>query len=140
MSILIERTKRHEGFRSRVYRDRYMNLTIGYGWCIDRRGITEDQAEYILTGQLKECELEVKYYFPWTNSLDELRFGVLVEMDFQIGIGGLNLFAKFLDYLRLGDYENAAKEMLDSKWYKEDSPKRAKELSEIIRTGKEAED
>ena len=48
-----------------------------------------------------------------------LAFSVVVEMVSQMGIKGVSQFENFLDALKEGNYENAAKEMRDSRWGKQ---------------------
>jgi len=58
---------------------------------------------------------------------------VLIEMVFQLGVGGVSKFKKFLAHLSTGTYHLAADEMLDSRWAKQ-TPQRAEKLSYIIRS------
>ena len=57
-----------------------------------------------------------------------LAFSVVVEMVSQMGIKGVSQFENFLDALKEGNYENAAKEMRDSRWGKQ-TPKIADTLA-----------
>ena len=57
---------------------------------------------------------------------------VLIEMVFQLGVGGVSKFKKFLANLSTKTYHLAADEMLDSRWAKQ-TPMRAEKLSYIIR-------
>jgi len=135
MEILRYRLKKHEGVRLKPYRDSKGLLTIGVGRCLETKGITNDEVDFLLQNDMVEAIRLVKERLPWTWDLDDNRFSVLVEMAFQMGIGGLLTFSNFLSYLLQRNYQMAALAMLDSKWAKEDSPKRALELSEIIRGG-----
>jgi lysozyme len=133
--ILEPRLNEHEGVRLKPYRDSRGLWTIGIGRCLDTKGISIQEAKYLLDHDMEEAVMSVVEHIPWAENIDENRFSVLAEMAFQMGIGGLLLFRQTLHYLEIGDYELAALAMLDSKWAKEDSPKRALELSEIIRRG-----
>jgi lysozyme len=132
-TILEKRLRNHEGMRLKPYKDSKGLWTIGVGRCLETKGISKEEASYLLKNDMEEAVLRVVRGFPWSSDLGEDRFSVLVEMAFQMGMGGLLTFEKFLDHLEAGRYEEAANEMLDSKWAKEDSPKRALELSDIIR-------
>ena len=57
-------------------------------------------------------------------------------MAFNMGIGGLLGFRKFLAELQDRHFEAAAKEMLDSRWA-EQVGRRAEELAQIVRTGED---
>ena len=58
---------------------------------------------------------------------------VIVEMVFQLGIGGVSKFKKMFEALRKKDYNEAANQMLDSQW-RVQTPKRCQELSDLMRT------
>ena len=49
--------------------------------------------------------------------------------------GGLSGFGRMLAAMERGDYDTAAKEMLDSKWAKQDSPARARRLAKVMVRG-----
>jgi lysozyme len=135
--ILRPRLELHEGVRLKPYRDSRGFLTIGIGRNLDIKGISREEADILLGNDIVESIDLVRHNIPWSVNLDPQRFSVLVEMAFQMGVGGLLLFRKFLKALEEGDYERAAQEMLDSKWAREDSPKRALKLFDIIRSGKD---
>ena len=59
--------------------------------------------------------------------------GVVIEMVFQLGIGGVSKFKNMLEALRQSDYAHAAVEILGSNWHKQ-TPSRCEELAEILRT------
>ena len=54
-------------------------------------------------------------------------------MCYQLGISGFSKFKKTIYLLETEQYEEASVEMLDSLWAKQ-TPRRAKELSEVIRS------
>ena len=60
---------------------------------------------------------------------------VLIEMVFQLGIGGVSKFKNMWKALGKGDYQTASEEMLDSRWAKQ-TPSRAEGLSEIMKSCK----
>ena len=55
-------------------------------------------------------------------------------MIYQIGFSGVRKFKKTIRYIKEDNFSLAAEEMLDSKWARSDSPNRAKELSDIIKS------
>ena len=58
--------------------------------------------------------------------------GVLLEMIFQLGIGTLHKFKKFIQALKDNHWINAADEMIDSRWHQQ-TPERCKKLANRIR-------
>lgn len=153
MSFVEDLVKKHEGCRLAVYKDSMGYRTIGYGRCldtkgisqseqqilkidfanIDKTGITQDQADNLLRNDIAE---NIKYLqcYPFFNSLDERRQAVMVDLRFNLGGGGLAKFVNFLGFMRVAKYEEAASELMNSAWAKQVGV-RANEDSEIIRTG-----
>lgn len=133
-SDFVERVKIHEGFRSKAYYDTTGHLTIGYGWNI-HDGISKEAAEAILIMQLRECMAKVTDLLRRNGiTVSTVRKEVLAEMCFNLGLHGLMGFRKMWEALREGNYDKAADEMLDSKWYKQVGT-RALTLSKLMRTG-----
>jgi lysozyme len=58
----------------------------------------------------------------------------MVDMLFNLGLPKLLKFKNTLAAIRQGDYERAARGMLNSKWARQVG-RRAKELAEMMRTG-----
>jgi lysozyme len=132
--ILRELLIKHEGLRLKPYVDTVGKLTIGVGRNLDDVGISKDEALFMLDNDIEKCEAELKQ-FDWFNNLDEVRQIVLLDMAFNLGIPRLLKFKKTIQYIQDCDFENAAKEMLDSTWAKQVKG-RALELSEMMRTGR----
>lgn len=116
---LIDQIKRDEGLRLSPYKDSVGKLTIGYGRCLDTRGITKDEAEYMLANDLHSVQIELTARLPWITDLNEARQAVLFSMAFNMGIPGLLGFSITLSLIKSGQYVEAAKAMLDSKWAKQ---------------------
>ena len=70
--------------------------------------------------------------------LSELRRGVLIEMVFQLGKTGVSKFVKMKAALQIQDYQEAAAQMVESKWY-EQTEGRCARLAYIMRDDKEEE-
>ena len=122
---LTERVKKHEGFMERPYFDSLGVGTIGYGFTY----LKKEECDKILDNRLKEATGLVEGYLSNEGiSLDDFRIGILVEMTFQLGFKGVLCFKKMWRAIREMDYETAAKEMKDSRWFKQ-TPVRAGELA-----------
>lgn len=133
-ALLIEQLKRHEGFRSAPYHDTEGHLTVGYGRALFKNPLTREEAAYLLSNDVQEAIQAAKRITPMWGSLSQERQLVLVNMVFQMGEAGVANFRKMFRALEAGDYDKAADEMLDSRWYIQ-TPNRAAELSEQMRTG-----
>lgn len=138
METIFQRVKRHEGFRSKPYLDTTGNYTIGFGHKISpdqavnyANGISEQDAEDLLHSDLDAAAYEMLKNFPWCPELSSTRQGVLVELIFWIGIGGMMEFGNFLFSLRSGNYGDAAKALINSLLHTQ-VPARTEELANLI--------
>lgn len=151
---------RHEGLKLMTYRCSAGKLTIGVGRNIEDRaltkgeslqifgrettraeqtelfkeyGITEEQALYLLRNDISSCMADLRRYCPFFDDLTETRQDVLIDMCFM-GLGRLLEFKKMIAALKVGDYDTAAAEMLDSKWATQVGS-RATELAALMQRG-----
>ena len=129
---LIESIKRHEGYVGIVYKDSLGIDTIGYGFAIKDLELDEDICEIILERKLKELETRVNLKFKWFMYMPQEIKDVVMEMCYQLGVGGVSKFKKTIAYLQNKQWEEASVEMLDSLWAKQ-TPNRAKELSNRVK-------
>ena len=126
--------KLHEGLKLNPYRDTTGHLTIGYGRNLDDKGITVQEANFMLDNDIAEKAEEVRRYIPWSRDLTRARQDVLIMMCFNLGIHGLLAFRNFLRALKRGDYKEAASHGLDSKWARQVG-RRAEHLMKVIEHG-----
>lgn len=133
----LDQLTRHEGYRRSAYQDSKGYWTIGIGRLIDKKlngGLTKEEAQYLLMNDLDRCAKELDVKLPWWSGLSENRRYVLLNMCFNLGINKLLGFKNTLKMIQDGNYEGAAKGMLNSLWAKQVGD-RAKELSDQMRTG-----
>lgn len=123
-----------EGYREFPYRCTSGKLTIGYGYNLDA-GMPEDEAHLLMRYRLSKLLAWAEGRFPWFNRLSAPRKQVILSMAYQMGVNGLLGFRHMLAALADGDFDRAAKEMLDSKWALRDSPARAARLAEMMKNG-----
>lgn len=116
---LIDELKRDEGVVLHAYKDSEGYLTIGVGRMIDAQlggGITMDEAEQLLVGDILRCKQELDLNFPWWRDMSDARKRALINMCFNLGITRLKGFKKMLAALECGQWEKAYQEALHSKW------------------------
>lgn len=130
---MIEQVKAHEGLRLKVYDCTEGYKTIGYGRNLETNGISEEEAEEMLMNDLAKVESKLDS-IGLLDGHNDARQAALINMCFQIGFAGLMRFTNTLRYLKSHQYDEAAKEMLESRWAMQ-TPRRAKELSEQVRIG-----
>lgn len=125
---------RHEGLKLKPYRCTAGKLTIGIGRNLDDNGITEAEARMMLTYDIEVARSKLLKY-EWFTNLNEPRRDAVINMVFNLGMPRFLGFKRTIGYLKLEDYENAAIEMMNSKWADQVGD-RAIELAAIILTGK----
>jgi len=130
---LIASVKRHEGLRLKMYKCTAGKNTIGYGRNLDDVGISADEAELMLKHDLENAEIDAKRFSVY-EKLNQVRKDVLIEMVFNLGYSRLSGFKKMFAALERKDYDEAANQMLDSKWAR-DVGERARTLAYFMRIG-----
>jgi lysozyme len=131
---LAEQLKKHEGLRLKPYTDTVGKLTLGIGRNLEDKGITEQEALFMLNNDVDYFYGQLNKKLTWFKSLDDARQNVLINMAFNLGVAGLLSFVNTLSAISYGHYSQASREMLDSKWAKQVGY-RAEELAEQMRTG-----
>ncbi len=126
----------HEGIRLMPYRDTVGKLTIGIGRNLDDVGITDSEANFLLTNDLTRSKTALILNIPWWGHLDDVRQRVLIDMCFNMGIKSLLGFKTTLRLIEAGDYKAGGKQMLKSKWAGQVG-RRARRLSYMMQTGQD---
>jgi lysozyme len=131
---LVKQLKKHEGIELKPYKCTSNKLTIGIGRNLEDVGISEHEAEFLLMNDLDTYMTAAKSY-NWYAGLNDARKAVIVNMLFNMGQTNFNKFLKMKQALDVGDYPEAAVQMLQSKWAKQVKGRSA-ELSKQMETGK----
>jgi lysozyme len=123
-----------EGYRQFPYKCTAGKLTVGIGRNLEARGISKEEAFYLLNQDIDYFTDFLKDNLPFFDSLSENRQNVLVNMCFNLGTHGFMKFKKMINHVSKGQFEQAVAEMLDSKWIQQ-VPNRAMRLCEMMREG-----
>lgn len=134
--ILLEQLKDFEGLELKAYQCTAGKTTIGLGRNLDDYGITKEEAYYLAKNNINELEDELDRAIPWWRQLDDARQRALINLSYNVGTTTLLKFKKTLQYLEDGSYEEAAKEVLDSRWA-DQVGRRAIFISNVFLTGEE---
>ncbi len=130
---LLSMIERHEGFRTHPYRCTAGKLTIGIGRNIEDRGISRDEAQVMLRNDVKLAVTDLTSVFPDFGTFPEPAANALIDMMFNLGLTRFREFEMMIEAIDIRDWNMAADEMLDSKWYK-DVGDRAEELAALVRS------
>ncbi|MNQ43060.1 Phage lysozyme [compost metagenome] len=134
---IVDQLKRDEGIEKSAYIDSLGYLTIGVGRLIDAKkggGLSNEEIDFLLMNDIRSKESELSNKVKFYNKLDDARKGVLLNMAFNLGVGGLLKFKNTLRLVEIGDYKSASVEMLNSTWARQVGS-RAKRLSKQMLTG-----
>jgi len=140
MDHVLEQIKKHEddkhvpGERFYPYVDSVGKTTIGWGRNLSDVGISEYEAEALLSVDLAQVETEVRAAFPWLSSTNNVRYYAFVELAFNMGTAKLMGFKKMLAAAKQGEWNHAADELLKSRYAKQVG-KRAQVLARQLLTG-----
>jgi lysozyme len=134
MSKLVEQLIDHEGERLFPYSDTVGKLTIGVGRNLTDVGISKEESRLLLYNDIEKVVDGLDAALPWWDSLSEARQRVLADMAFNLGLKGLLGFKNTLALIQAGDYDEAADNMLLSKWATQVG-RRAQTLAGLMRRG-----
>jgi lysozyme len=123
----------HEGLRHHPYLCTAGKQTIAYGRNLDDRGITTDEAEYLLDNDVAECLKDCATFGYW-NDLTDRRQAALIDMRFCLGPGGYRTFKKMHAALYARNHEEAAAQIEDS-LFAQQTGRRADDLALMMREG-----
>ena len=102
MQNLLNDIKKHEGFRSEVYKDTLGIDTIGYGFAIKDLVMDQDIAEKILKRKVENLIKRIKQKFPWYSDIPEEAQDVVANMCYQLGVSGFSKFKKTISQKKNG--------------------------------------
>lgn len=139
---LIDALKRDEGLRLKVYPDTRGFSTIYYGHNLDANPLPaaviaagdEATATTVLLADVARIQFKLFKDLPWIQTKPLVIQGVLINMSFNLGVGGIEKFPHMLAAVQAQDWQKAADEMKASAWYTQVGD-RAKRLEQQMRTG-----
>lgn len=124
----------HESYRQFPYTDLTGHLTVGIGRNLTDRGISQNEAYFLLDEDISYFHAKLMHYLDCFEKLNMPRQVALVDMCFNLGLQGFLNFKEMVSALEAHDYARAADEMLDSKWAQQVG-ERAVRLANIVRSG-----
>ena len=97
--------------------------------------IDDEQIDRLLNQDIRSAVHDCQVLFPSFNEFSDNRRMALIDWMFQLGFRGVRNFKKAVKAINAEDWELAARNMAESAWAREQTPKRAKEVIELIRVG-----
>lgn len=111
---------RHEGESLKLYKDSEGYYTIGVGRLLDPAlggGISHQESMFLLDNDIAKAQEECESAYPWFVSLSDARKAAMLDLMFNMGQKRLNGFVKFLSAMSQSNWETAAQELRNSKWF-----------------------
>lgn len=131
---------RDEGWRTKPYRCTEGHLTIGVGHKLlpHEMDIQEASTEWIWSTLRQDAIMAIRgcemIFGKMWDSFGQVRQRALANMVFQMGMYRVLGFKRMIDAIMRGDWVEASKEALDSK-YARQTPVRARRVAQMLRTG-----
>lgn len=128
-----------EGKKPEVYLDSKGNKTIGIGHKVLQGEVftdplTDQDMIDLCTADIHRTVKNMNIVFPWWGNLNEDMQGAFVNMAFNMGCETLLEFTTFLDFLKAGEYPEAARDLTTTLWHKEVG-ERAVRIEEVFAGG-----
>jgi len=110
---------RHEGLELKPYKDSVGKLTIGVGRNLEDRGVTKEEAMYLLENDIAIVLDAAVRLFPRFSAYPESKRLVIADMLFNLGESSFRGFVEMIEAIKQEDWDRAALEMVNSKWFKQ---------------------
>ena len=124
---LYQQLKEDEGEVLKVYNDHLGYLTFGIGHLITQKDpeaewpigepVSEERVKECFDKDVETSITEIKFMVKDFDDKPDIVQEVLVNMLFNLGYHRLSAFKKFLKAIKKNDWNEAAKEGRDSRWY-----------------------
>ena len=126
----------HEGYRSEIYLDSLGKPTCGWGHNLAIGSKVPQKAAQVFFDQdFREASANyLNLMREYSLELNGIRRAVLIDMLFNMGLTRVRRFVLMIKALQNEDWELAAEEMVDSRWYRQ-TKTRAKVLVKMMKEG-----
>lgn len=101
----------------KIYVDTVGKVSGGIGRNLTDRGFSDDEIDLMYANDVKLAEKDARALVPGFDQLNDVRQEVVTNLSFNLGYTRLAGFKKFLAAVSSSDFEEAADELKNSKWY-----------------------
>jgi lysozyme len=116
LTRLSDQLSTDEGRKSRIYTDTVGKVTGGVGRNLTDNGFSQDEIDLMLSNDIVKATSTARALVPGFDHLSDVRQEVIVNMAFNLGYTRLSGFKMFLAAVNSSAWDDAAAEMLQSKW------------------------
>lgn len=106
-----------ESCRLYPYVDTAGKITIGWGYNLTDRGITQTLANLWREEDIRESIRSCRTLYPWFDGLDPVRKAVLIDMTYNMGAAKLATFKRMLTAMEKKQWKTAAMHAMASTWF-----------------------
>lgn len=126
--------RRDEGLRLKPYLDTADKWTIGYGRNLSDRGISKDEAEFLLAEDVKLVLADIRATFPWVLDETQNRQRAFANLLFNLGQSRLLTFKNTLANWAAGRHQRAA-DGIRASLYAKQVGARAERIAQLVEQG-----
>lgn len=101
----------------KIYTDTVGKVSGGIGRNLTDRGFSDDEIDLMYVNDVKLAEKDARALVPGFDQLNDVRQEVVTNLSFNLGYTRLAGFKKFLAAISSSDFDEAADELKNSKWY-----------------------
>ena len=131
LDLLVAELIRDEDLRLKPYADSVGKMTIGVGRNLDDKGITREEALYLLDNDIDECVADLAD-FPWFPKLPENPQRAVLNLRFNLGPKRFRRWAPTLAYVERGDLAGAERQFRTNRTYFKQVGQRAERLARLL--------
>ena len=117
--LLKKRLKDFEGLVLKSYKCSQGYTSVGIGRNLETTGITEEEAMYLLDNDLQRVINNLDKHWEVWRTFPKAAQYVCIDVVFNMGINTWLSFRRTRSYMELGEWEEASKELLNSKYAKQ---------------------
>lgn len=145
-ALLEQSVEGNEGYEVAQYPDSRGLWTFGIGQCVETSPLSPEEWKFLFDGKHLNVQIDragaiwlmrrkidaatnaLRSKLPFFDGLPSDAHDVLIEMSFQMGVGGVLKFPAMLKALAAGNMVKAAIEGRDSDWWRDQTRARAERL------------
>jgi lysozyme len=125
--------RQDEGFKLRPYKDEYGNLTIGIGHNLSSKPLSVGVVNQIFQDDFNDALSDCLRMFgdAWDTFPDLVRLAC-INLMFNMGFASFSQFERTRALLVAGNYKEASKNLLDTKWARDVKGQRATRVTQLM--------
>ena len=124
-----------EGRRKKAYKDTEGIWTAGIGRNLQDVEFTDSEIALMFANDLERADQAARRIFQNFDVLSAPRKAACVNLSFNMGERRLRGFQKMIAAVHAMDFERAADELVNSKWYTQVQPSRSHRIVKMVREG-----